>query len=214
MPFPMTEIFHWLFSQYENVPTYLVVLELVAVVFGLLSPYFSMKNNILVYPTGIISTLIYVYILAVYGLLGDMLINAYYFVMSIYGWYIWTRKTDTEHYTPITTMSKKEWFTALWLFFAGGIFVFIVYQLFHKWTSWTAYADTLTTALFFTGMWLMARKKLENWIIWIIADLISVPLYIYKGLIFSSILFFIMTIIAIYGYKAWKNPSNNRLQTV
>ena len=210
----MTEIFNWLFSQYENVPTHLVAMEFIAVIFGLLSPYFSMKNNILVYPTGIISTLIYVYILLVYGLLGDMLINVYYFGMSIYGWYIWTRKTGEESYTPITTMSKKEWITATGLFFAGGIFVFVVYLFFHKWTSWTAYIDTLTTALFFTGMWLMARKKLENWLIWIIADLISVPLYIYKGLIFSSFLFFIMTIIAIYGYKAWKNPSNNRLQTV
>lgn len=210
----MSEIFDWLFSQFNDIPTPLLVLELVAVVFGLLSPWFSMKNNILVYPTGIISTLIYVYILAVYGLLGDMLINAYYFSMSIYGWYIWTRKTDPEHYTPITTTNRKEKSIATGLFFAAGIFVFLVYQLFDKWNSWTAYVDTLTTALFFVGMWLMAKKKLENWIIWIIADLISIPLYFYKGLFFSSILFFIMTIIAVFGYYAWKNPSNNKLQTV
>lgn len=210
----MAEIFNWLFSQYENIPAHMVVVELIAVFFGLLSPYFSMKNNILVYPTGIISTILYVYILAVYGLLGDMLINAYYFAMSIYGWYVWTRKTDPEHYTPITVTTKKERIFAIWIFFAAGFFVFLVYQFFDKWTSWTAYVDTLTTALFFVGMWLMAKKKLENWLIWIAADLISVPLYFYKGLIFSSILFFVMTIIAIYGYKAWKNPSHNRLQTV
>ncbi|HET8837605.1 MAG TPA: nicotinamide riboside transporter PnuC [Flavobacteriaceae bacterium] len=210
----MTEVFNWLFSQYENIPTHLIVLELVAVLFGLLSPWFSMKNNILVYPTGIISTLIYVYILAVYGLLGDMLINAYYFAMSIYGWYIWTRKIDPEHYTPITTTTGKEKKQSLGIFMAAGIFVFLIYQIFDKWTSWTAYVDTLTTALFFVGMWLMAKKKLENWLIWILADLISVPLYFYKGLFFSSVLFLIMTIIAIFGYYAWKKPSNNRLQTV
>lgn len=210
----MNEVFEWLFSQYENISTHLVVLEFIAVIFGLLSPWFSMKNNILVYPTGIVSTLIYVYILAVYGLLGDLLINAYYFAMSIYGWYVWTRKTDPTHYTPITTTDRKERLTAIGLFFASGIFVFLVYQIFDKWNVWTAYVDTLTTALFFTGMWLMAKKKLENWIIWIIADLISIPLYFYKGLIFSAVLFFIMTIIAIFGYYAWKKPSNNRLQTV
>lgn len=111
-------------------------------------------------------------------------------------------------------MNKKEKIRAIWIFFAAGVFVFLVYQIFGKWTSWTAYVDTLTTALFFVGMWLMAKKKLENWYVWIIADLISIPLYLYKGLLFSSILFFVMTIIAIYGYKAWKNPSNNKLQTV
>lgn len=211
----MSQIFDWFLEQYKGVPTYLVVLEFFAAwVFGLLSPIFSAMNNILVYPMGIISTLIYVYILAVYGLLGDMLINAFYFAMSIYGWYVWTRKTDPTHYTPITTATKKEWATATWIFFAAGGFVFLVYQLFDKWTSWTAYVDTLTTALFFVGMWLMAKKKLENWLIWIVADLISIPLYFYKGLIFSAILFIIMTIIAIFGYYAWKKPSNNRLQTI
>lgn len=210
----MIEIFNWIFSQYNGIPTHLVLLEFIAVLFGLLSPWFSMKNNILVYPTGIISTLIYAYILAVYGLLGDMLINAYYFAMSIYGWYIWTRKTDSDQYTPITTTTGKEWLVATGLFFAAGIFIVIVYSLFDKWNAWTAYVDTLTTALFFAGMWLMAKKKLENWLIWIIADLISIPLYFYKGLIFSAFLFIIMTLIAIFGYYAWKNPSNNRLQTV
>lgn len=210
----MNEVFNWIFSQYSGTPTYLVLLEFIAVIFGLLSPWFSMKNNILVYPTGIVSTLIYVYILAVYGLLGDLFINAYYFAMSIYGWYIWTRKTDPDHYTPITTTNRKEWATAIGLFFVAGIFIVLVYSVFDKWNVWTAYIDTLTTALFFAGMWLMAKKKLENWIIWIIADLISIPLYFYKGLIFSAFLFIIMTIIAIFGYYAWKKPSNNSLQTV
>lgn len=210
----MNEIFTWLFSQYDGVDTHLIVLELIGVVFGILSPYYSMKNNILVYPTGIVNNIIYMYILVVYGLLGDVMINAYYFIMSIYGWYVWTRKTDETHYTPITKMGKKDKINAAWLFSSAVLFVFVVYWIFGKWTSWTAYVDTLTTALFFVGMWLMANKKIENWIVWIIADIISIPLYLYKGLVFSSVLYIVMTVIAIYGYKAWKNPLNNRLQTV
>lgn len=210
----MNPIFDWLFSQYENTPTHLVVLELIAVFFGVLSPIYSKNNNILVYPTGLISTAIFVYILAVYGLLGDMIINAYYFVMSIFGWYVWTRKTGPDNYTPITRTTKKEHLISLGIFIATVIFVFAVYQFFGKWTSWTAYVDTFTTGLFFVGMWLMAKKKLENWLYWIVGDFLVVPLFFYKGLFFSGILFIIMTIIAICGYKAWKNPSNNRLQTV
>ena len=87
----MSLIFDWFFSQYDGIPTYLIVLELIGVLFGFLSVWYSKQDNILVYPTGIISTAIFVYILSVYGLLGDMLINGYYFAMSIYGWYVWGR---------------------------------------------------------------------------------------------------------------------------
>lgn len=204
----MSPIFDWFFAQYQDVPTYLVVLEIIGVVFGFLSVWYAKQDNILVYPSGIISTALFVYILAIYGLLGDMMINAYYFVMSIYGWYIWTRKVDAEHYTPITTTTKKEKRISIILFIATLIFVFVVYEFFDRWTSWTAYVDTVTTAIFFVGMWLMARKKLENWIYWIIGDLISVPLYLYKGLIFTSVQYFLFTIIAIYGYRAWKRNLN------
>ena len=98
----MSLIFDWIFSQYADTPTYLLVLEMVAVFFGFLSVWYAKKENILVFPTGIISTGIFVYILWIFGLLGDMLINAYYFAMSIYGWYVWTRKVDATHFIPIT----------------------------------------------------------------------------------------------------------------
>ena len=104
----MSLIFDWLFAQYHGVPTHLVVLEIIAVIFGFLSVWFSKRENILVYPTGIISTAIFVYILWIYALLGDMLINAYYFSMSIYGWWIWTRKVDDTHFLPITKTTSKE----------------------------------------------------------------------------------------------------------
>ncbi|MGY8916017.1 MAG: nicotinamide riboside transporter PnuC, partial [Flavobacteriales bacterium] len=163
---------------------------------------------------GIISTGIFVYILLVFGLLGDMLINAYYFAMSIYGWYVWTRKVDATHFIPITTTTKKEKKWSAILFIATIVFVFVVYILFDKLESWTSYVDSFTTAIFFVGMWLMARKKIENWIYWIIGDIISVPLYLYKGLIFTSFQYFLFTIIAIFGYLAWKKSLNKSPQTL
>ncbi len=204
----MSPIFDWFFAQYRDIPTYLVTLEIIAVIFGFLSVWYAKQDNILVYPTGIVSTAIFVYILAIYTLLGDMMINGYYFAMSIYGWYIWTRKVDETHYTPITKTTKKENKQTIYIFIATLIFVFAIYEYFEKWNSWTAYVDTLTTAIFFVGMWLMAKKKLENWIYWIIGDIISVPLYLYKGLVFTSFQYLLFTIIAIYGYRAWKRNLN------
>ncbi|MGS2762402.1 nicotinamide riboside transporter PnuC [Sinomicrobium sp. M5D2P9] len=210
----MNHIFDWAFAQYEDVPLHLIALEVIAMIFGLLSVLYSKRENILVYPTGIISTAIYVYILWVYGLLGDMLINGYYFSMSIYGWYFWTRKVDATHFIPVTrtTSKEKQWSVILFVLTIG--FVFGVYKAFDRWDSWTAYADTLTTAIFFVGMWLMARKKLENWIYWIIGDLISVPLYMYKGLVFTSLQYAVFTVIAIFGYLAWKKNLNKSPETL
>lgn len=204
----MSHIFDWVFAQYQDVPLHLLVLELIAVVFGFLSVWYAKQDNILVYPTGIISTAIFVYILAIYGLLGDMMINGYYFAMSIYGWYIWTRKVDATHYTPITRMTKREKVQSIYIFVGTLLFVFVIYEFFDKWNNWTAYVDTVTTAIFFVGMWLMAKKKLENWTYWIIGDLISVPLYLYKGLVFTSLQYVLFTVIAIYGYRAWKKNLN------
>mgnify|MGYP000336084631 FL=1 len=209
----MSHIFDWIFGQYDGVPNHIIILELISVVFALLSVWYSKKENILVYPTGLVGTGIAAYILLYYGLLGDMLINTYYFIMSVIGWYLWTRKVDDTHFIPITktTLKEKKWSSLL--FISAIIFVFLVYYATDRYDSWTAYVDTFTTAIFFVGMWLMAKKKLENWIYWIVGDIITVPLYWYKGLIFSSILFAILTIIAFYGYKAWKKSINNNLQT-
>lgn len=210
----MSHIFDWIFSQYQDVPAHIVVLELISVVFALLSVWYSKRENILVYPTGIIGTGIAAYILLFWGLLGDMLINAYYFVMSIVGWYLWTRKVDETHFVPITktTTNEKKW--SVLLFVGTLIFVSIIYFLADRFNVWTAYVDTVTTAIFFVGMWLMAKKKLENWVYWIVGDIITVPLYWYKGLIFSSLLYFLLTIIAIYGYKAWKKNLGKSPQTL
>lgn len=207
----MIELFHYLFDQYSTYETIDISLEIIAVIFGFLSVWSSKNNNIWVYPTGMVSTSIFVYLLLKWGLLGDMMINGYYFIMSVYGWYIWTRKVDETHHTPITTTTKQEKRTSLIIFLSTLLFVFIVYKSFDKWTSWVAYVDTVTTAIFFVGMWLMARKKIENWIWWIIGDIISIPLYFYKGFTFTSFQYLIFTFIAIFGYLEWKKLLNKKI---
>ena len=209
----MNPLFDFLFSQYAEYDTLDIVLELVAGAFTIASVVYSKKNNVLVFPTGMICTAIFVYLLLKWGLLGDMIINGYYFIMSIYGWHLWTRKKDGKTVIPISKTTKKQHLISLGLFIITFVFVFIVYAAFDKFNHWSAYLDTITTALFFVAMWLMAKRKIENWIYWIIGDIITVPLYFYKGLTFSSILYFVLTIIAIYGYLAWKK-NLNKIQAV
>ena len=194
----------FLFSQYKNYPTHEIVLELTAIIFGLLSVWFAKKDNIWVFPTGIINTSIYVYLLWQWSLLGDMMINFYYVIMSIYGWYHWSRKKDNAVQYPISrmTLSEKKW--SLVIFVLTILFVVAVYTIFDKFTHWTSYLDTFVTGIFFVGMWLMAKRKIENWILWIIGDIISIPMYLAKGYSFTAIQYLIFTIIAVYGYIEWK----------
>jgi nicotinamide mononucleotide transporter len=142
-----------------------------------------------------------------------MLINGYYFIMSIYGWYVWTKK-ENNIVTPISRVSLKEKKIAVLIFIFSIIFVYGVYNYFDKWNSISAYIDNFTTAIFFVGMWLMAKRKIENWIFWIIGDIISVPLYFYKGLTFTSLQYLIFTFIAIAGYYSWKKTLNKTPQVV
>ena len=209
----MNPIFDFLVEPYQNYNTLDIVLEAVAVLLGLLSVWFAKRDHIAVYPSGMLSTGIFVYILFQANLLGDMLINAYFFVMSIYGWYFWIQKEENQVLNPIAKMNSKEFKWAIVLFFGAVLFVIGIYLFFDKWTDWTAPVDTFTTALFFVGMWLMARRKIEHWIFWIVGDVISVPLYLYKGLGLTSIQYLIFTLIAILGYIQWKKTYNKELQT-
>ncbi|NVJ64299.1 MAG: nicotinamide mononucleotide transporter [Flavobacteriaceae bacterium] len=205
-------IWYLVFEPYYSMDTHLIVLEMIAVLFGFFSVWYAKKEHIWVFPTGIISTALFVYILWVYSLLGDMLINAYYTALSVYGWWVWTRKDDLNNVVSISRTSPQEKRNSVLFFFITVIFVILVYRYFDKFTSWTAYVDTITTAIFFVGMWLMAKKKIENWIFWIVGDLISIPLYWYKGLIFTSFQYLIFTAIALMGYMEWKRRLDNNLQ--
>jgi nicotinamide mononucleotide transporter len=199
----------YLFAQYKNYPTYEIVLEIIAVIFGLLSVWYAKKDNILVFPTGLINTSIYVFLLWKWSLLGDMMINAYYFVMSIYGWYHWTRKKGDEDVYPISKITKEEIKFSFVLFISTILFVVAIYHIFNKFTNWLSYVDTFITGIFFVGMWLMAKRKIENWIFWIVGNIISVPLYFTKGYTFTSIQYILFTIIAVFGYLEWKKILNN-----
>lgn len=184
------------------------LLEFIAVVFGLLSVWFAKQEKILVYPTGIISVLLYVYICFEIQLYADAGINLFYFIMSVYGWYKWTRKVK-KPMLKITRSTRQNWYFAMGLFVLSGVVILVLLNLFKAddktyWSSSIPYIDTITTAIFIVGMWLMAIKKLENWIFWIVGDVVSIPLYAYKGLMFTSFQFTVFLVLAILGYRAWK----------
>lgn len=208
---------------YESYEPYQIILEAVATIFGLLSVYFSIKKNIWVYPTGIISTALYVYILFNFGLLGDMMINFYYTIMSIYGWILWAKSSEDHVHVEVSWTQKKEWLFASVLFFLSLILVTVVYYYkpfidnhfsMHNVTlglhhlDWANWLDVFTTAIFLVGMWLMAKRKIENWIFWIIGDFICIPMMIYKGLGITSVQYLVFTGMAVMGYFEWKKNKN------
>ena len=215
----MNHIFEWIFSQYKDTPIHLLTIELLGVVFGLLSVLFSKKRNIWVYPTGIISTVLFVYLLWVGRLFGDMLINAYYTVMSVYGWVLWAKHSQDSVHVEISQMSASDTKNTLWLALLSWLFVMFVYY-FKPYINndfsmegitlglahfiWTDWVDATTTAIFLVGMWLMARRKIENWLFWIVGDAISIPLYTYKGFLFTALQYTIFTLIAVLAYIEWK----------
>ncbi len=194
----MSEIFSQLYSNIIDTTW----LEVVAVVFGILSVWFARKENIWVYPTGIINVLIYVYLCFFAGLYADMGINAFYFVMSVYGWYNWSRKDAESHHVPITKLGFYEWVVYILLIAASFALIYFVLS---KYTNSTVpLFDSFTTSLFIAGMWLMAIKKIENWLLWILGDLLVIPLFAMKGLVFTSVQYIVFLVLAIMGYIEWR----------
>ena len=177
-------------------------LEAAAVIFGILSVWFARKENIWVYPTGIVNVLIYVYLCFFAGLYADMAINGFYFVMSVFGWYNWTRRDELQNHKLISALSLKEWvFYLIIVIVSFGLIYFI---LTHYTNSTVPIFDGFTTSLFIVGMWLMAIKKIENWIFWIIGDLLVIPLFASKGLVFTSVQYIVFLVLAIMGYVEWR----------
>lgn len=199
----MKEFIDFFFQPYYASSTLDVLLELIAVSFGIASVIFAKSENILVFPTGIISTILYVIICYKFILFGDMLINIYYTFMSLYGWYVWSFKVSGKNIV-ITISKKDDLVKSVFIFSSTIVIISGIYVYFDRMSNLTDYLDTFTSAIFFTAMWLMANKKIEHWIFWIIGNLISIPLYFVKGLGFSSIQFTIFLILAIIGYKEWK----------
>ncbi len=179
------------------------LLEFVAVICGILSVWFSKQENILVYPFGIISVVIFVYLTYQYGLYAETGINVYYCLMSVYGWWNWKNTKDiAASQIPISRSSKRGHIINVSTFIFATIFIYI---LLIKFTDSTVpLIDSITTGLAITGMYLMALKKIEHWLFWIVCDLISIPLYIYKGLPFTSFQFLVFTYLATMGWLSWK----------
>ena len=205
----MNQLFDFFLEPYRTATAMDITLEVLAVTFGIASVLYAKKEHILVYPTGIISTAIYVYICYKFTLYGDLIINIYYTIMSIYGWYMWTRIVNSHH-LEITRTTRLDKLKALGIFASTAIFVVIVYVYFNRFDRLTDYFDTFTTGIFFAAMWLMANKKIEHWTLWIVGNIISIPLYFIKGLGFSGIQFTIFLIIAYYGYKSWKKTLDKK----
>ena len=209
----MNQIFDFFLDAYRDTPTYAIILEFIAFVFGILSVYYAKKENIWVYPTGLIATIITVYLLYVAGYLGDMMMNVYYSIMSIYGWWNWSRKKNNIYVVPISRTNLKEKLIGVLFFILTMVVTYLVYRGFDYEIGTTNYIDIVTSGIFFTAMWYMAIKKLENWTLWIIGDIVTVPLYGYRGLGMLSLQYLIFTILAIQGYIAWKKALNKNLQT-
>jgi nicotinamide mononucleotide transporter len=201
-------------NAYKDVSFSHIILEFIAFVFGILSVWYARSENILVYPTGLIATVITVYLLFIAGYLGDMMINGYFTIMSVYGWYKWTRKVKDRDSLPITRTNNKEKIIGIGLLFITIFVVFSIYKVFDYQINLDNYIDIIASGIFFTGMWYMANKKIENWILWIIGDIIVTPLYAYRGLGMLSLQYLIFTILAISAYIEWRkilNKSNLQL---
>ncbi|TYB78984.1 nicotinamide riboside transporter PnuC [Bizionia myxarmorum] len=210
----MNPIFDFFIDAYRHTPTHLIVLEAITFVFGIASVYYSKKLNILVYPTGLIATILTTYILYVAGYLGDMMMNFYYSIMSIYGWWNWARRKNDELVVKVTRTNFKEKIIGFAMFLVTMMVTYSVYKIYGYELETPNYIDIFTSGIFFTAMWYMATKKLENWTLWIFANIITVPLYAYRGLGILSLQYIIFTILAIQGYIAWKKHLNNETATV
>lgn len=198
----------FLFNQYKNATTTQILLEFIVFVFGIISVVCAKKESIWVYPTGLISTVITVYLLYQAKYFGDMTMNFYYSIMSIYGWYKWMSKSQ-EPDLKISRTTTKEKIIGVGLFFLTLIITYLVYVFFDYKLEIPNYIDIFTSGIFFTGMWYMALKKIENWTLWIIGDCIAVPLFWYRGLGMLSLQYLIFTVLAILAYIEWKKILNS-----
>lgn len=186
------------------------ILEYIAAIAGIISVWFSKKENILVYPVGLINTCFYTYLSFKYDLIGESAVNLYYTLVSLYGWFLWARK-DVQH-KPVIHISfsnRKQWrmqltfFTVLYLL----IFLVLTYLKRYFYPGVIPWADAFASATAFTGMWLMAQKKVESWYWWIATNIASVPLYFIKDLKVTSIYYAILLVLAFLGLSEWKKKA-------
>ena len=186
------------------------MLECIAVFAGIASVWYSKAENILVYPVGLVNTIFYVYLSIKGQLLGEAAVNLYYTVMSIYGWYLWTRENKEQQLVVQISFSDTKWWVQQGLFFVAfyvGIFISLTYLKKSFASGAIPWADALASAAAFTGMWLMAKKKVESWYWWIITNIVSIPLYFVKQYVFTSVYYVVVLIMAVFGLLAWRRKA-------
>lgn len=201
-----TEIYHEFIAGMKDTTW----LEYIAVISGIVSVWFSRKENIWVYPTGLINTTFYVYLSFKGSLFGEATVNFYYTVMSIYGWILWARKNQQqEHVVNIMWSTKKEWIHEILFFvsFYFAIFAALTYLKRDFAPGAIPWADAFASSTAFTGMWLMAKKKVESWYWWIATNMASIPLYFVKHYVFTSVYYVILFAMAIWGLIEWRRKA-------
>ena len=192
---------HWitLFEEQIKETTWL---QWMAVLLGVAEVLFARVNNIWLYPTGIVGTLISIYLLLVVQLYAESALNIYYVVMSVYGWVYWVKKKN-EPPVKIAWCNSREWMISLAITFAGCLVLYLLLKNFTPsnvpvWDAWVS-----STA--WAGMWLLARRKIENWIFLNVSNLFAIPLLFYKGLPMFAVLTLFLFVVAFWGFFEWKS---------
>ena len=201
----MGEVYDFFLSSYSDYSRVDIVLEFLAFWFGIISVVFAKKQNILVYPTGIICTIITMYLMYKVSLLGHILVNLLYTIISFFGWWIWSRRENNDLVVKVSKFTSNDLSMSLLIFFFIVFVAYFAHDFFAtNFEGQIKELDILTSGIFVTAMWLMANKKLENWILWIIGNVITIPLYLSSDKIILSIQYVIFTILAIQAYIEWK----------
>ena len=201
----MVEVYDFFLSSYSGYSRVDIVLEFLAFWFGIISVVFAKKQNILVYPTGIICTLITMYLMYKVSLLGHILVNLLYTIISLFGWWNWSRRENNDLVVKVSKFTSNDFTKSLLIFFIIVFVAYFAHDFFAtNFEGQIKELDILTSGIFVTAMWLMANKKLENWILWIIGNVITIPLYLSSDKIILSIQYIIFTILAIQAYIEWK----------
>ncbi|MFP4022970.1 MAG: nicotinamide riboside transporter PnuC [Thiohalospira sp.] len=191
----LQQILYWISNNY---------IELLGTIFGLLYIILSIKQNIWCWPVGLITSALYIYVFFVTKFYADMGLQVYYLVVSIYGWYFWMYGGKSKKQDDLK-ISKTGFRLALYLVLVTAVLFGIIAFILVKFTdSEIPYWDAFTTAGSFVATWMLARKIIEHWLLWIIVDAVSLGLYIYKGLYATVILFAVYTVLAVTGYIEWK----------
>jgi len=206
----LSEIYHQFLEGLFNTGW----VEGVAVVTGIGSVWFSKKEHILVYPIGLINTVLYVFISAKAELYGEAAVNIYYTTMSIYGWFLWARKDEINHPALHISRSDSKWLKRQLIFFLS--FLISIYLSLHFLKNYFAeraipWADAIASSSAFTAMWLMTKKKVESWWWWILTNIFSVPLYFVKGFVFTSVYYIVLLGLAIMGLISWRQKAKQAI---